>query len=459
MNDINQLNLKNILEQAHIGIVIHRWDTTIAYVNPKALELLRLSYDQIIGKSAYDPQWQFIDDRGRKLPFDQYPVNKVINSRNKLNNEIVGVIDGSAKDISWFQVNAYVEGEVGKGGFVIVTFTDISDAKKMFSFEDIVQNTQDIVIVTEAGDIDYPTGPRIVYVNKAFELLTGYSSSEVVGETPRILQGALTDKAATKRIHTALEKGAAVTETLLNYDKNGRPYWIEFNIIPLVNKYGETTHFAAIERDVSEIIFRQEQLKKRNEDLRVLKLKLEEIVENRTQELERAKAKLEKIAFFDPLTHAPNRRLFRDQIIKLISASQRSNSAVILGLLDIDDFKLVNDKFGHDIGDAVLVELAQAIQAIFRTEDTFCRYGGEEFAFAASASQEQDASVLGERLLNAARQLKVHTESKDVTITVSIGMTAVDAKEITDFEETLRDADKALYQAKSEGKDRFVVIT
>nr|WP_246261246.1 diguanylate cyclase [Alteromonas ponticola] len=328
----------------------------------------------------------------------------------------------------------------------------------MFSFEDIVENTQDIVIVTEASDIDYPTGPKIVYVNKAFETLTGYTSDEVIGETPRILQGALTDEAATKRIHDALNQGKAINETLLNYDKNGRPYWIEFNIIPLVNKYGEITHFAAIERDVSESIFRQEQLTKRNTDLRVLKDKLEEMVASRTEELQKAKATLEKIAFFDPLTQAPNRRFFRSQITKLISASQRHNTSVVIGLLDIDNFKKVNDTYGHDFGDDVLIALTNAIQAIFRTEDAFCRYGGEEFAFAVAANQPQDAAALGQRLLEAARQVTVQAESKMVTITVSIGMKILNAKKIKDFEHTLSEADSALYQAKHDGKDCYVIL-
>lgn len=115
--------------------------------------------------------------------------------------------------------------------------------------------------------------------------MTGYKKEEVIGETPRLLQGELTDKEGRNRIYKALEHNQEVTETLLNYDVNGRPYWIEMNVIPLRNKYGEVTHFAAIERDVSASKFQTAQLEKKNQDLRALKLDLERLVQNRTLEL------------------------------------------------------------------------------------------------------------------------------------------------------------------------------
>lgn len=210
--DISELNLQNLLEHAHIGVVIHRWDTSIIYANPTALRLMRLTYEQMIGKDAFDPQWSFVDDAGKKLLIEDYPVNKVKNSSERLTNEIMGVIDSSREEVSWFMINAYHEGDEGnENRFVVVTFTDISDSRELFSFRDIVENTQDIVIVTEAKNIEYPTGPKIVYVNNAFEQLTGYSEEDIIGETPRMLQGALTDKASRARIQEALEAQQAVS--------------------------------------------------------------------------------------------------------------------------------------------------------------------------------------------------------------------------------------------------------
>lgn len=455
----NDLNLKRLLEHAHIGVVIHAWDTSVVYANPTALRLMRLSYEQIIGKTAYDPEWHFVDEAGKIIGVDDYPVNKVKNQNTRLENEIVGAIDGSQPDISWFLVNAYLENSGSpETSFIVVTFNDITESKQLFSFRDIVENTQDIVIVTEANPIDSPVGPNIIYVNKAFEQLTGYTQDEVIGETPRILQGALTDKQSTQRIHDALAKQEAVTETLLNYDSSGRPYWLEINIMPLTNKYGEVTHFAAIERDVSERKFHLEQLKTKNEDLKALKVTLEKRVEERTNELMTAKITLEQIAFIDQLTNIPNRRYFIDQATKVIYSAQRQALPVAFGFIDVDNFKKINDSHGHSVGDEVLKAVASCFANTFRKEDAFCRYGGEEFAFAVIVKENEDTENLANRLLAAVRNTKVTIEDVEIYFTISLGIKINQATSTTDFELELKDADEAMYQAKKEGKDKYVIV-
>ncbi|WP_372769038.1 diguanylate cyclase [Pseudoalteromonas sp.] len=460
MTDIKDLNLKSLLEHAHIGVVIHRWDTSIAYANPTALRLLRLTYDQIVGKDAFDPQWNFIDDAGKKMLVEDYPVNKVKRTKERLENEVIGVIDSSNDGISWFMLNAYYEGEPGQDNtFIVVTFNDISDSKKLFSFQDIVENTQDIVIVTEANDIDYPTGPKIIYVNRAFEKLTGYKQESILGETPRLLQGALTDQESKSRIYSALKRYEPISETLLNYDVNGRPYWIEMNIIPLKNKYDEVTHFAAIERDISEQKFHLEQLEKRNQDLKALKRDLEKLVGERTIELQKAKAKLETIAFFDPLTNIPNRRYFIDHTKRLVKSCNRRKIHIAFGLLDIDDFKQLNDNFGHDVGDKVLKKLAYFLSHFFRADDALCRYGGEEFAFTVAVENKSDIEKLSQRLINGIRELKIELGSEEfISITVSVGIKLCEPMQEVDFEKEIKQSDIALYQSKHEGKDQVTIV-
>jgi diguanylate cyclase (GGDEF)-like protein/PAS domain S-box-containing protein len=458
--EFEHLDLRELLEHAHIGVVIHRWDTSIVYANPTALRLLRLTYDQIIGKDAFDPGWHFLDEYGNRLALEDYPVNKVIRSDGRLENEIIGVIDSSKTEISWFLLNAYAEGvseETGK--FIVVTFNDITESKHLFSFQDIVERTQDLVVVTDAKNIDGPTGPRIIYVNRAFERLTGYSKEEAIGETPRMLQGALTDQEATQRIHKALEKKQAVSETVLNYDKKGRPYWIEMNIIPLTNIDGEVSHFAAIERDVSERKFHLEQLEQRNKDLKALKTNLEKRVEERTVELREANAKLQKLAFFDPLTQLPNRRYFIDQTHKLMKSSNRHRELVAFGVLDVDFFKRVNDTYGHDVGDLVLVGLGAYFRGFFRMDDAFCRFGGEEFAFAVSVPAIEKVEILAERFIAGIRELRIDIgDDSSLSVTASLGIKVCIPSEDTDFEEQMKLADQGLYQAKQSGRDQYVIL-
>lgn len=119
-------------------------------------------------------------------------------------------------------------------------------------FKSILDQTDDIVIITEMEPIDEPFGPKIIYVNRAFTTLTGYTEEEVLGKTPRILQGDKTDKNTLKRIRVALEKKEAIHVELLNYAKDQTEYWLDFTIIPIKDNQGEIQYFAAIEHDITE---------------------------------------------------------------------------------------------------------------------------------------------------------------------------------------------------------------
>jgi PAS domain S-box-containing protein len=113
-----------------------------------------------------------------------------------------------------------------------------------------VSNLNDIVLVTEAEPIDEP-GPRIVFVNEAFERLTGYTSAETLGRSPRFLQGEKTDRRVLKEIRDALAQRQPIRRQILNYGKDGAEYWLDMDIVPIVNAAGKCAHFAAIERDIT----------------------------------------------------------------------------------------------------------------------------------------------------------------------------------------------------------------
>lgn len=463
MSDINSLSLQRLLENAYIGVVIHRWDTEIVYANSTAIRLLGMGYDSVIGCDAWDPQWYFVDEHGKRLMFEDYPVNRVKRKSHGIRDQVLGLKQAHTEDITWFKVNAYQEGaQETENRFLIVTFNDISYAKNLFSYQDILENTQDIVIVTEAFDISYPLGPKIVYVNEAFEKMTGYSAIEAIGETPRFLQGELTSSESKARINLALKNKKSITETLLNYDKCGRPYWIEMNIIPLKNRFGEVTHFAAIERDVSERKYLIEQLKNKNDDLKSLKRDLLKIVDERSHELQSAKEKLELIAYIDPLTNIPNRRNFLEQSEFLIGVCNRRNLLFAMGIIDLDNFKQINDEYGHNVGDQILIEYSKYLKNLFRAEDVFCRYGGEEFAFSVSLKNEADAELIGQRLTSQDVQLsaQVNTDTqKSITVnyTVSVGMSVMKAVDNIDKDIALKEADNALYEAKENGKNGYLI--
>jgi diguanylate cyclase (GGDEF)-like protein/PAS domain S-box-containing protein len=455
MENFDGLTLKTLLEKANIGVVIHKWDTSIVYANPTALELLRLTYDQIIGKDAYDPQWRFIDEGNRPLLNEQFPVSQVKRFKNPLSNEVLGVIDGNNAKPTWFTVNAYPElADNEKESFIVVTFNDISANKNLFSFKNIVDNALDVIIVTEAEDISRPLGPRIIYVNKAFEKLTGYSRKEAIGETPRILQGKHTDRNELARVRQALQQQEPVSTTIQNYSKTGHPYWLNMNIFPLRNKYDEVTHFAAIERDVTEQIYNSEQLKNRNKSLKELKNNLQEMIQLKTQELHDTNKLLQKYAYYDSVTNIPNRRSFLEQARQQISRARRGDYVILTGMLDIDCFKQVNDSYGHDIGDKVLIEVARMLSLIFRQEDIYGRFGGEEFAFCMLINDQKQAFDICERLRIKIEHARVIIEGdEELGVTVSIGASVTSVSESISLQAELKNADTALYEAKVAGRN------
>lgn len=455
MTEIDRLNLKSLLEHAHIAVVIHRLDTSIVYANPTALKLLRLGYDQLIGRDAHDPEWYFIDEYHQRVPIRSYPVNLVLERREPLVNEVIGRFTPETNEVSWFLVNAYFEGEPSdEDGFIVVTFNEISARRHLFSYRDIIENTRDVVIVTDAESIEPPFGPQIVFVNRAFEDLTGYSSKEAIGQTPRILQGRGTDPECCKRIREALEKNEPVRETILNYSKEGKPYWLDLDIFPLMNDFGKVTHFAAIERDVTDQIFYSDQLEKRNTDLKQLKDSLEKLVAERTQELRNTNFNLQRLAHYDELTGIPNRRNFKEQASRHCQVAKRYDRWIAVAMIDIDRFKDINDRYGHDVGDQVLVETGRRFKAFFRVEDIYGRVGGEEFAVVLHTEGPEASVGVCKRLVDLFSGNPVSTGELEINVTVSVGLHAGKPSADYNLDKAMKEADKQLYVAKKNGRNR-----
>lgn len=161
--------------------------------------------------------------------------------------------------------------------------------EKLRLLETAVSRQNDIVLITEAEPIDEP-GPRIVFVNDAFERRTGYRREEVIGQSPRILQGPNTQRAELDRIRCAMEEWRPIRAELINYTKTGEEFWLEIDIVPIADEKGGFTHWVAIERDISERKRAQDEILRLNADL-------EERVHQRTAELETVNKELEAFSY------------------------------------------------------------------------------------------------------------------------------------------------------------------
>jgi diguanylate cyclase (GGDEF)-like protein len=191
-------------------------------------------------------------------------------------------------------------------------------------------------------------------------------------------------------------------------------------------------------------------------DLKLLRDSLQQKVEERTLALEAAKNRAELLARTDPLTGLCNRRAFYDDFLHASKLAKRNNKPIALLVIDIDDFKVVNDTFGHDAGDNALVMVAQVITSSIRESDMVARFGGEEFVIALLETEFTDAFAFSDKLRKKIEANYFSTEKNQQNLTVSIGLSAWKAEQKAEFNDVFRAADRALYKAKEAGKNQVV---
>jgi diguanylate cyclase (GGDEF)-like protein/PAS domain S-box-containing protein len=285
---------------------------------------------------------------------------------------------------------------------------------------DAVQHVREAVLITTA-ELD-PPGPKIVYVNEGFCQMSGYAVEELIGKTPRIMQGPKTDRSELDRLRRQLSLGKPFEGEIVNYRKDGSEYVIEWYIVPLRNDAGEITHWMASQRDVTERKILEEKLRFQ--------------------------------ALHDPLTNLPNRSLFMDRLEHALSLADRNRRLSAVLFVDLDDFKVVNDSLGHEAGDDLLVQVAKRLRTNLRSEDTVARFGGDEFGILLEdVPGPSYVTDLAERIIERLRETFI-LEGRELTITCSIGIVLA-ASSKNSAREALRNADFSMYGGQGKGKAAF----
>lgn len=169
--------------------------------------------------------------------------------------------------------------------------------------------------------------------------------------------------------------------------------------------------------------------------------------------------RLLKAATTDPLTGIPNRQWIMEQSQKVVNDHEDHPSPITAVMLDIDHFKSINDRYGHQVGDQVLTLVAQRLSKEKRKGDLLGRYGGEEFVMLLPKTSEKDAYQLCDRLRHAIDERPVECQDKSINVSLSIGIYAAVCEPGARFEDLLEQADVALYSAKRQGRNRVVVFS
>jgi len=383
------------------------------YLNQESERLLQKSTAELLGVAVWDGFAPALTQRLK----DQL-------GQALQNNRRVEFEDWFATLGRWLEVRAYPFAEG-----LAVYFRDVTERRRsqeqLMLLETSVSRLNDIVLIAETGAAELRNEPKIVFVNDAFELHTGYSREEVLGRTPGMLLDLDPDVSKLREISRGLRDTQKARTELMVRRKNGALFWVELEVVSVQPSADEVTHWVAVGRDITQ--------RKAAEDM------------------------IRHLAFYDPLTDLPNRQLLLDRLQQALSASVRSGQHGALLFIDLDNFKILNDTLGHQMGDQLLKKVAQRLTASVRKTDLVARLGGDEFVVMADdlspspVAAAHKARVLGNKVLQALREPFALTGHQHFA-TPSIGVTIFHGTQ-ADVGELLKQADLAMYQAKSLGRN------
>lgn len=278
----------------------------------------------------------------------------------------------------------------------------------------VFENTLDGVLITDADGI-------ILSVNPAFTEITGYTAEEAVGQNPRILQSNRHDRAFYAAMWKQILTEGRWNGEIWNRRKDGDLYLERMTISKVSDTDGEPVRYVSVFSDITAFWRKDEHLK--------------------------------HLAFHDALTDLPNRTLLMERINQIIINSDREPCNLALLFLDLDGFKLVNDQYGHNVGDDLLKEVAKRLLGLVRHSDIVARLGGDEFIVVLNNPKgiEKITSIASSVVNSINEPMEILGEVLRVGASVGIAMFPADASTSVDL---IKNADTAMYVAKDSGKNR-----
>jgi diguanylate cyclase (GGDEF)-like protein/PAS domain S-box-containing protein len=403
-----------VIEQSPVSIVITDPAGTIQYVNPKFEQLTGYASTEAIG---LNPR---ILSSGEKPAAEYSELWSTITSGKIWQGEF----HNRRKDGTLFWEYASISPVLNEQGALIHFVAVKEDITKRKAAEQelriaaIAFESQEGMVVTDAQGV-------ILRINRAFTQITGYTVAEAVGRTPRLLNSGRHNTVFYAEMWENIRRDGTWQGEIWNRRKSGEiyPEWLVLTAV--FDEGGQVTHYVGAFSDIT-------------------RHKL-------------ADDKIRQLAFSDPLTGLPNRRLLLDRLQQALTASVRNKRRGALLFVDLDNFKTINDILGHDKGDLLLQHVAQRLSTCVREADTVARLGGDEFVVMLEDLSEnpQEAATqtnaVGEKILATLNNV-YYLAGHEYRNTPSIGI-ALFGDHLNSVNELLRQSDFAMYQAKAAGRN------
>ncbi|MFA6120679.1 MAG: PAS domain S-box protein [Sideroxydans sp.] len=426
--------LRVLFESMLHGVVFQNERGEIVAANPMAEKVLGLTLDQMQGRTSIDPRWRSIHEDGSEFPGDTHPAMQSLRTGEPVSDVVMGVFNPVDNATRWIAINAIPQFKPGasKPFEVFTTFTDITARKQA---EAVLRRHKIIVDTAQDGFWMTDAQGNIQEVNKAYAEMTGYSMEELRGMRIGDLEASEDEAAIRSHIEKLIAQGHDLFETQHRH-KDGHTIDIEVSATFMP----ESQVFFVFCRDIRE-----------------------------RKRIERA---MRDLAYYDALTGLPNRRMLSDRLAQAMAASKRNSQHGALMFLDLDNFKPLNDQYGHEAGDVLLIETSNRIKQCLREIDTVARFGGDEFvvmltelSLNKNIAIEQSRSV-AEKIREAIGQpyeLRVRLKNGTQVVihhrcTASVGVVPFINHEINE-QDLLNFADKAMYQAKNDGRNQVCIFS
>jgi len=416
----NEERLRLLLGSVSNGIwgLDNKGNTT--FVNLAAANMLGYTPEELSGKSMHDTVHHSHAD-GTRYPFDDCPMHAtLIDGKHREGiDEVLWRKDGTHFFVNYSSHPIFRHGKLDGA---VVVFEDITERKQkdeeLKLASSVYQSSMNGIVVTDENNL-------ILDVNPAFTLITGYTLNDVRGKDPGMFQSGKHDTQFYQHMWRSIVEDGHWQGEVWDRLKNGELHakWLSISVIRRPD--GSIYRYVGQFSDITE--------KKRKDDL------------------------IWAQANFDTLTNLPNRRLFADRLRQATASSARNGRHVALLSLDLDQFKRLNDTFGHSMGDSLLIEVANRLKACVREEDTVARMGGDEFLVILNGlgSNQKEAAIQAELIAEKIRselcrpyQLEKteHYTSSSIGIVLFLGHADTPEK-------LLAHVDTAMYQAKSKGRN------